>query len=189
MNPLGISFEKPETKCERHDDDSGKWYAYWVEGYMESKTLGRRGYYVGYCDSRDPFFNARPGWKPETGQGDVRKSATTNWIVNGVTRLAGVRDPDPELLKRAGLDPSKIQHIDYRGGKTPQQSSQGITEPQLKRLWAKCKAAQVSEQTLLEKLMKHYQLSDMPDSDEKIMQTVKRGDYDNLCDWVDRGGK
>jgi hypothetical protein len=87
MNPLAISFEAPVTKQEQLPGDG---YAYWVEGYMESKTLARRGYYVGYCDSRDPFFNARPGWKPETGHGDVRKEATTNWIVNGVTRFGNL---------------------------------------------------------------------------------------------------
>lgn len=187
MNPLGISFDAPTTRKEAVEEGG---YAYWVEGFMESKTLRRHGYYIGYCDSRDPFFNARPGWKPETGHGDVRKASTTNWIVNGVTRIAGLRDPDPQLLAAAGLDVSKITVIDYRGGgKTPQQSNQGISEPQLKRLWAKCKAAQVSEQVILEKIQKHYNMTDIPHSDAEVMAAVKRGDYDKLCDWVDRGGK
>lgn len=187
MNPLGISFDEPTTRKEPLQESG---YAFWVEGYMESKTLGRRGYYVGYCDSRDQFFNARNGWKPETGNGDVRKSATTNWIVNGVTRLGGLRDPDPELLANAGLDISRIQVIDYRGGgKTMQQSNQGISEPQLKRLWAKCKAASVSEQTILEKIQKQYNLTDMPSTDAEVMAAIKRGDYDMFCTFADRGGK
>lgn len=186
MNPLGISFEQPSTRCEKLD---GGGYAYWVEGYMESRSLARRGYYLGYCDSRDPFFNARSGWKPETGQGDVRKAATTNWIVNGVSRLAGLRDPDPQLLAKAGLDLSKITAIDYSRNRTPQQGALSISEPQLKRLWAKCKAAQVSEQAVLEKIQKHYALESMPGSDLEIMAAVKRADYEALCNWVDAGGK
>lgn len=186
MNPLGISFDAPATRCEPLPESG---YAYWVEGYMESKTLRRRGYYIGYCDSRDPFFKARPGWKPETGHGDVRKAATTNWIVNSVTRLAGLRDPDPKLLYDAGLEVSKITHIDYRGGKTPQQSNLPISEPQLKRLWAKCKYAKVTEQAILEKIQAQYELPEMPQSDAEVMAAIKRGDYEALCDWADRGGK
>jgi hypothetical protein len=188
MNPLGISYDKYTVRNVPLDGGGGG-YAYWVEGYMESKTLRRHGYYVGYCDSRDPFFNARPGWKPETGHGDVQKSAITNWITNGVTRLAGLRDPDPELLIKAGLDPNRIQAIDYGSGRTPNQSNQGITEPQLKRLWAKCKTASVSEQAILEKIQLHYGLPEMPSTDAEVMSTVKRGDYDMFCAFADRGGK
>lgn len=186
MNPLGISFDKYQPTREALE---GGGYCYWVQGYMESKVLRRHGYYLGYCDSRDPFFNARPGWKPETGQGDVQKSAVTNWITNGVTRLGGLRDPDPELLKAAGLNIDKIQVIEYGSGRTPSQSNQGITEPQLKRLWAKCKATQVSEEAILAKIQKVYALDTMPASDAEIMHVVKRGDYEKLCDWADRGGK
>jgi hypothetical protein len=188
MNPLGISYDKYTVRNVPLDGGGGG-YACWVEGYMESKTLRRHGYYIGYCDSRDPFFNARPGWKPETGHGDVQKSAVTNWITNGVTRLAGLRDPDPELLTKAGLDPNKIQTIDYGSGRTPNQSNLGISEPQLKRLWAKCKAASVSEQAILEKIQKFYNLADMPGTDAEVMTAIKRGDYDKLCEWADRGGK
>src|SRR3990167_4111155 len=175
MNPLGISYDEPRSK--KVAIEGG--YAYWVEGYMESKTLNRRGYYVGYCDSRDQFFNARSGWKPETGEGDVRKSATTNWIVNGVTRLAGLRDPDPDLLVAAGLSVAKIQTIDYRGGKTPEESSGVISEPQRKRLWAIAKTAQISEADLRLYLKKWYKLESMKD--------IKRKDYDAICAQVEKG--
>ena len=176
MNPLGISYDKPETR-QMPLENGG--YAYWVEGYAESKTLRRRGYYMGYCDSRDPFFNARPGWRAETGHGDIRKAATTNWTVNFVTRLAGLRDPDPELLRMAGLDAGKIQTIDYRGGKTPEESAGVISEPQRKRLWAIAKTAQISEDDLRQYLKKWFQLESMKD--------IKRKDYDKICAQVEKG--
>lgn len=190
MNPLGVNYDEPTTRLENvTSDDGSTFYRYWVEGYVESKTLGRRGYYVGYCDSRDPFFNARPAWKPETGHGDVRKSATTNWIVNAVTRIAGLRDPDPELLKRAGLDPAKITHIDYRAGKSPEQSNQPISIPQLKRLWVLCKNGGVTAERLKESVVKKYGLKEMPETDEALAAAIKRSDYDALCIWVESGGK
>lgn len=116
MNPLGLNFERPTFRREDKPDEQGGFYLYWCEGYVESRTLGRRGYYIGYCDSRDQFFNARPGWNPKTGEGDIKKSAYTNWIVNAVTRIAGIRSPDPETLRAAGLDLSKIPAIDYKRG-------------------------------------------------------------------------
>jgi len=176
MNPLGISFEAPNTRKEPLEQSG---YAYWVEGYMESRTLRRRGYYLGYCDSRDPFFNARSGWKPETGHGDIRKAATTNWIVNAVTRLAGLRDPDPKLLADAGLDMSRIQTIDYRGGKTPEESTGAISEPQRKRLWAIAKSAGISEDALRPYLKDFFKVDSMKE--------IRRGDYEAICKQVETG--
>ena len=179
MNPLGISCAdngKP-TYTVREAKLDGGGYAYWCEGYMESKTLKRSGYYVGYCDSRDPFFNARPGWKPETGHADIHKASMANWEVRGVTMLGGLRDPDPQLLRAAGLDPGKIQTIDYRGGKTPEESAGVISEPQRKRLWAIAKNAQISEDDLRPYLKKWYGLDSMKD--------IKRKDYDKICEQVE----
>lgn len=179
MNPLGISFDKYTARMVPLEGQAGG-YAYWVEGYMESKTLRRRGYYIGYCDSRDQFFNARAGWKPETGHGDVQKSAVTNWIVNGVTRLAGLRDPDPAMLHNAGLDVTKIAGINYSGGKTAEQSTNAISEAQGKRLWAICKNHNVSEAMLKTHLEKIYRISSSKD--------ITRAMYDDICKWAEAGG-
>jgi len=96
------------------------------------------GWFVGNCDSLDKFFNARPGWNPSNGEGDVRKAAFSNWITNGVTRLCGIRNPSEEMLKKAGLDIAKITVVDYsgQGSRTAEQASGVISEAQAKRLWA-----------------------------------------------------
>jgi hypothetical protein len=181
MNPLGISFERPTFTRENKGDDQGEFYTYWCEGYMESRTLGRRGWYIGYCDSRDPFFNARPGWNPKAGEGDIKKSAMTNWIVNGVTRLAGIRDPDPALLAQAGLEPSRIAAIDYSGRRTPESESAIISEAQRKRLWAICKSQNVSDEMLRRHLELRYSLTST--------QAIPRRAYDAICAWAERGGQ
>jgi hypothetical protein len=188
MNPLGISYDEPQVKRELVDGEDGrKFYRYWVQGFMESAALSRRGFYYGYCDSRDPFFNARPGWKPETGEGDVKKAAVTNWLVNGVSRVAGLRDPDPEFLAKAGLDVSKITTIDYKGGKTPQGSNEPITEPQLKRLWAICKQNGVDAAAIREAVKKKYELPAAPETDEDLQRAIKKADYQALCEAVELG--
>lgn len=179
MNPLGISYERPTFSREDKHDERGDFYIWWCEGYVESRTLGRRGWYVGYCDSRDPFFNARPGWNPKSGEGDVKKSAMTNWIVNAVTRIAGLRDPDPALLLAAGLDPGKIQGIDYSGRRSPDADKSVISEAQGKRLWAIAKEKGVSEEKLRKKLAANGIAS---------FKDIPRGQYDAVVGWVERGG-
>lgn len=83
---------------------------------MHSRTLKRYGWFVGECTSRDQFFTAKGGFEPERDKHLIRNSALTNWRVNGVCRLAGMRNPDPDTLKAAGLDTSKIPSINYRQG-------------------------------------------------------------------------
>lgn len=177
MNPLAISFDRPTlTKLDLGNGD----YAYRCEGYLESKTLGRRGYYEGYCDSLDQFFTARPGWNRKTGEGDVRKASATNWIVNGVTRIGGLRDPDPAMLQAAGLDPAKIPTVDYSGRKTPEQDAAPISEGQLKRLWAIARGKSVSEQRLRDYVLDKYGVTGLA--------TIRRGDYDSIVAWAETGG-
>lgn len=181
MNPLGISCAEngQPTYAVREVKLDGGGYAFWCEGFMRSKTLKRSGYYVGYCDSRDPFFNARRGWKAETGRADIHKASMSNWEVRGVTMLGGLRDPDPAILAAAGLDVSKILVIDYQGGKTPEESSGVISEPQRKRLWAISKTAGISEDDLRPYLKKNFGLESMKD--------IKRKDYDAICKQVEVG--
>ena len=176
-NPLGISFDRPEVHREEVTDPAGDFYIWWCEGYVESKTLGRRGWYVGYCDSRDQFFQARPGWKPQTGSGDVKKASMTNWIVNAVSRIAGLRDPDPKTLTDAGIGLGDIPSVDYSGRRSPEQDSALISEAQRKRLWAICKSHNASE----ESVKTHFGIASFTD--------VKRGDYDRICKWAEEGGK
>ncbi len=116
MNPLGISYGKPEFRRETREDETGKFYIYWCEGTMESRALGRRGFYIGYCDSRDVFFNSNPNWDPITGEGDIKKSSYSNWLVNGVSRLAGIRSPDPQSLEAAGIDLKLIPSPEFKEG-------------------------------------------------------------------------
>jgi len=132
--PLGVIWERPVvTKHERQDAD-GAYYEYEIEGIVHSRVLARYGWFTGNCSSRDQFFNARGRYD----EGDIRKAAFSNWIVNAVTRLAGIRNPTPAMLMAAGLDPSKVGKIDYsgQGSRTAEQASDAISEAMAKRWFA-----------------------------------------------------
>ena len=72
-------------------------YEYEVEGIVKCGVLKRWGWFTGNCDSRDAFFVSRGGFS----EGDIRKASFSNWLVNAVTRLAGIRNPTQELLQQA----------------------------------------------------------------------------------------
>ena len=174
---VGINWDSPTVKRLDKTDDKGKYYQYWVDGILVWPKFGRKVYTVGYCDSRDQFFNARPGWTPETGEGDVQKSALTNWIARGVSIILGMRNPDPTILKQAGLDLTRIPRADYSGRKTPEADSSKISEAQGKRLWAICKSHNVPEIALKAYLSEKFQTLHSND--------ILRKDYEAICKWAE----
>ena len=194
-NPLGVTWERPIVTKREMKDDLGDYYEIEVEGVVTSKVLKRFGWFTGNCNSRDQFFIGRSGGgkKPDTegydrekelqartriDEGDIRKAAFTNWLVNAVTRLAGIRNPTPSMLQLAGLDPEKVGRIDYGGGKTPEQSKEVISEPQMKRAWAMAKQAGWKEEEL-----KKYLLTKGYES----LRDIKRTDYDSICKTIEHG--
>lgn len=179
--PLGINFEKPTITKTEGADETGSYYIYWCEGYAEWPRTGRRGWYFGSCDSRDQFFSAKPGWNPKLGEPDVRKSAFTNWQINAIARLVGLRDPDPALLEAAGIKLAEIEKPDYSGRKRPEDDVTVISEAQRKRLWAICKEQHVSEETLRIYLHDRHKF--------KSTSEITRGHYDKIVEWVQRGGQ
>jgi hypothetical protein len=140
--PLGIEWT--DVDVHKHDIGGGH-YEYEVSGVMTSKFLKRSIWVTGNCDSRDRFLTAQPGWD----EGSIRKAAMSNFITNGVSRISGIRNPTPEMLGKAGIQPKKVGSVDYSGsGKTPEESRETISEAQAKRLWAIAKGKGVDEAEL-----------------------------------------
>ena len=174
-NPFGIVWDRPAVVKHELKDDKGDYYEYEIEGIMQCRVLRRYGWFTGNCSSRDQFFAARGRFD----EGDIRKAALSNWIVNGVTRLTGIRNPDPAMLQRAGLDPAKITVIDYSGRRRPEDDATVISEAQQKRLWAIAKEHKITPEQIKDKLAADYKL----DSSAKI----PRGKYDEHVAWVQAG--
>ena len=171
--PLGIVWDRPAVIKHERSDDLGAYYEYEIEGIVKCGVLRRWGWFTGNCSSRDQFFTARGRFD----EGDIRKAAFSNWIVNAVTRMAGIRNPSMELLKKAGLNPEKVESIDYSGRRTPEQDATLISEAQRKRLWAIAKSKGVGEDAVKQK----FGLASFNE--------IKRGDYDHIVKWVEDGAK
>jgi len=93
-----------------------------MEFVMGGSTVEVRG----SRSSKDSFFTTRYQWDQEKKErvkielppteidkADVMKSAITNTIGNGISRILGIRNLTWEDLKEAGLDPSKISKVEY----------------------------------------------------------------------------
>ena len=171
--PLGIVWDRPAVIKHERSDDLGAYYEYEIEGIVKCGVLRRWGWFTGNCSSRDQFFTARGRFD----EGDIRKAAFSNWIVNAVTRMAGIRNPSMELLKKAGLNPEKVESIDYSGRRSPEQDATLISEGQRKRLWAIAKSKGVGEDAIKQK----FGLASFNE--------IKRGDYDHIVKWVEDGAK
>ena len=78
----------------------------------------------------------------------------SNFIVNAVTRIAGIRNPTLEMLKRAGINPGAVGAVDYSGsGKTQDESKQPINEAQTKKLWATFKGRNLGDDNILKEII------------------------------------
>lgn len=176
-NPLGIVWDRPVVTKHERSDEKGPFYEYEIEGIMRSRVLQRFGWFTGNCSSRDPFFNARGRFD----EGDIRKAAFSNWLVNGVARLAGIRNPTQRLLEKAGLQPAQVSRVDYSGNRSQEQSQDVISVAQAKRLWAIFKGTGLSDDLLKAGLKDRWKYDSTKD--------IKRRDYEGVIAWIQRGMK
>ena len=131
---------------------------------------------IGTRSSKDGFFKRydkeRVELPPsEIDPGDVKKSAYTNLLGNGITRLLGIRNLTWEDLKEfAGIEQKDVGSVDYKkqskASSSPGQSSQGgkptISDPNAPATEAQIKAINslLSERfKITEQIEKHEKVS------------------------------
>lgn len=112
-----IKVEKIQT-----EDEKGKFYYYMVTGECELPGGNDSLIGVGTCSMKDQFFSSvtvdgEKILKPisEIDETNIMKSAYTNFLTNGITRLLGIRNLTFEQLRAGGVDVEKIGAVEYRG--------------------------------------------------------------------------
>jgi len=101
------------------EDEHGRYYTFIARGKAYSKKLGRYVEDIGVCSQRDRFFGMVGGkLKPieDVDMANIRRKAVTNLYTRLIRRVVGLTGVTFEDLKLAGIDVSKIQKIEYRGG-------------------------------------------------------------------------
>ena len=120
---FGISWRIDEPILENYEDGHfGYTYkGYFTWGGVTIEAIGTRsskdGFFKKYdYSSKDAQGKAIKITLPasEIDKGDVKKSAYTNCIGNGITRLLGIRNLTYADLQEAGIDVSKITKVEYK---------------------------------------------------------------------------
>lgn len=182
ISPLfGVKMENVKNVRLDREDDKGKQYIYqftarfwWQGGSIEA---------LGACSSRDKFFGWDSGTKTykelhDVDETNVMKAAYSNLMVNGVTRVLGIRNLEWSDLEAFGITKDKVTKIEYNKGAQADSSSQGmISDNQGKRLYAIAKGAGYDDKAMHEALMFNFSI----ESTKKI--SWKK--YEEVCKWFE----
>lgn len=133
---FGISWIIEEPLKEVYEDGH---YAFTYKG--EFSLAGVSIEVIGSRSSKDSFFTTRYQYvkgqegkqrvtlpPSEVDECDVKKSALTNLIGNGITRILGIRNLTWEDLQSVGLNVQKIQEVRYKT--TPKPTPEQPRKPQ-----------------------------------------------------------
>lgn len=132
---FGITFGRPTITKEYHEDkDSKRFYTMVCEGEIWMSDVDRI-WAIGTADSNDAFLTQ--DHKNEADINDIRKKAWSNWEVNGVTRLLGIRGMTAADLIECNLDPSLIGKATYKskkeGAPVDSPGASGLTVIEMRR--------------------------------------------------------
>lgn len=116
---FGIKIRDVAQKKDWSEDSKGRFYIYVTTG-----TAALPGSYdsieaIGTCSQRDKFFAfANGNWKDtaEIDETNIMKASYSNFVVNAITHLLGLRNLTWDDLKSAGVDIAKVQKIEYEKG-------------------------------------------------------------------------
>lgn len=184
---FGVGWKDVRSEKKVSEDEKGNFYFYVFTGIF---TFGKDSVEaIGTCSSKDQFFSMKGGVaKPisEVDETNIMKSAYSNMIVNGVSRLLGIRNLRWEQLEEGGIKKSDIPKVEYKkttqpktenGNSQSNYSDQPISDAQRKRLFAISTGAGKTEEQV-----KEYLKAKLGTESTK---EIKRKDYENVCLWAE----
>lgn len=171
---FGISWKIIKNEKIISEDEKSKFYFYQCVGIFSFSNKNDMIDAIGTCSSKDVFFAKVNGeFKPlsEIDETNIMKSAYSNCIVNGITRLLGIRNLTWAQVK---IDRSKVATVTYANGGA---GGGKISEPQRKRLYAIAHSKNVNIEIIKKHLKENYNLDSSND--------INRKDYEDICNWVE----
>ena len=172
---FGVCWKNVKNEKVISTDELGQFYFYECTGEF---TLGSDVITaIGTCSQKDQFFaKTKEGMKPasEIDETNIRKAAYSNMVVNGVTRILGIRNLTWDQVKAGGVDTSQISKVTYAKGGN---GGGRISEAQAKHFFAICKQSGKTDEQIKEYLSSTYKI----DSSKEI----KTSDYESICKWAE----
>ena len=171
---FGVNWKNVVCEKVYSSDEVGQYYFYEYRGEF---YLGRDIIHaIGTCSQKDAFFaKTKNGMKPasEIDETNIRKAAYSNMVVNGVSRILGIRNLTWEQVKKAGIDPDKAARVTYD---KKEQYDCKISQAQFNRFYAIYKSSGKSEQEVNDYIAQ-FNVKDPRD--------LKVKDYNNVIKWLE----
>lgn len=172
---FGVCWKNVTSEKIMSSDETGPFYFYEYKGVF---TFGQDSITaVGTCSQKDQFFSKSGGTaKPlsEIDETNIRKAAYSNMVVNGVTRILGIRNLTWEQVRSGGVDQNKAAKVNYAKGGN---GGGRISDAQAKRFFAICKQSGKTEDQIKEYLLANYKI--------ETSKEIKTSDYETICKWAE----
>jgi len=110
MPVFGISIKNIHSKKDEYEDEEGKYYIYTYEGDFSWRFGGLEA--TGTRGSRDKFLGNKP--LPEINEPNIKKASYSNMLVNGITRLLGIRNLTRKELEKYGITFEDVATVEYK---------------------------------------------------------------------------
>lgn len=175
---FGVCWRNVRAEKVMSSDENGQFYFYEYSGDF---TLGKDVITaVGTCSQKDQFFSKKGSEvKPlsEIDETNIRKAAYSNMIVNGITRILGIRNLTWDELDKSGISKDKSPRVSYASGGN---GGGRISAAQAKRFFALCKQAGKSDEEIKQYLAQNFKVA----SSTEILTS----DYETICTWATSEG-
>ena len=139
---FGIKLSDIKTDRFMAEDTKGKYYIYKTTGTAMLPGKHDSIEAVGTCSQRDKFWAFRKNeWRDsiEIDETNILKASYTNFVVNAITHLLGLRNITWDMLESAGIKRSEIQKVEY--GKGYQKAEATLSKNDIEtrdKLWDIC---------------------------------------------------
>lgn len=174
---FGIKLSDIKTEKFMAEDTKGKYYIYKTTG-----TASLPGKYdsieaVGTCSQRDKFWAQRnKEWKDsiEIDETNILKASYTNFVVNSITHLLGLRNITWDMLEKAGVKTSKVQKVEYSKGSQKAEATLSKNDMETrKKLWDTCMTLSAGSEEDAKVLLKKF-TSFPTEEGERFVDDIKK---------------
>ena len=145
---LGVKWAGVQYEQSRFHDDKGEYYEWSVTATFSLPGGLDSIESIGTCSSRDNFLGTETRAGRELADvdiGNIRKAAYSNMIVNGVTRLLGIRGLTWEQLSKFGINAEGATKVEYKNGSKGGGAPTGGGDGGLTFKFGRCKGKNVLE--------------------------------------------
>jgi len=174
---FGIKLRDIKTEKFMAEDTKGKYYIYKTTGTAALPGKHDSIEAVGTCSQRDKFWAFKKNeWKDsiDIDETNILKASYTNFVVNSITHLLGLRNITWDMLEKAGVKTSKVQKVEYSKGSQKAEATLSKNDMETrKKLWDTCMTLSAGSEEDAKVLLKKF-TSFPTEEGERFVDDIKK---------------